>query len=200
MTFFLDQFERGISRVLTRIAVFSVLAVSSLTAATVQYSVQSLGPNGMGDAVFRYTYDLSGIALQENQELQIRFSPVLFGELSNPVASADFDVLLFQPNDPPGAPGDFLALALVNDPSLLPAFSVDAVYFGPGTPGAQEFLINQYEFSAGTYIFLETLESGFTVAAGGVTPIPEPATSAVCGLGLLAVGLVEARRRFGRRT
>jgi hypothetical protein len=185
MSCFFDQFKRGTSRVLSRVAALSILAVTTLTGATLSYSVQSLGPNASGDAVFRYTYDLSGVTLQENQELQIRFS--------------HFDLLLFQPNDPPGVPGDFSALALVDDPSLAPPFSVDVVYFGPGTPGSQEFLINQYVIENGSLLFQGTIESGFTIPAGGVTPIPEPATFALCGMGILAAGLVQARRRFGRR-
>ena len=70
-----------------------------------------------------------------SDELDISFDPTVFTEISNGVAPPDFDLLLFQVNNPPGAQGDYSALAVVDHASLAGTFSVDFSYI-PGTiPG-----------------------------------------------------------------
>ena len=156
---------------------------SSVAASTIQVQVNTLGPR-----TFRYTYHLSGFALQVNQELDIHFDPLLYGTLSNGVASSDFDLILLQPNNPPGFPGDYSALALVNNPSMAGPFSVDFVYLGLGQPSApQAYSINQFSEN---HNFLG-------IVASGVIGVPEPASVWLVGLGVLL--LLLARRHINNR-
>jgi hypothetical protein len=144
----------------------------------------------MGDPIYRFTYTLSGGTLNADEELEIRFDAALYGALSNASAGADFDVMLFQPNNPPGSAGIYSALALINNPSLATPFLVDAVYFGQGTPPVQEFVINAYDATGA----VSELESGTTVAL-----VPEPATFASVGGMLVLIGWSWTVRRRSRR-
>ena len=159
------------------------IASSVGSAATVNFDITSLGGNE-----YRYSYSFTGFTLAENEEIDIRFNPALFGTLSNGVAPPDFDLLVLQPNNPPGAFGDYSLLALVDDPSMDGSFTIDVVYLGAGTPGAQPYSINQYD---ATGALTSTTPGGVTVNASA---IPEPATSALVGGALLAVCLIRIRR------
>jgi hypothetical protein len=97
------------------------------------------------------------------------------------MAPDDFDVLLLQPDNPPGSPGVYSALALVDNPLLGP-FSVDFTFLGSGAPGAQPFFINQLDASGN----LVSSEGGST------TPIPEPATVVFGFITLLTAGLARS--------
>src|SRR3954466_3974828 len=61
---------RNLLRIAIGVGLFSI----SLQAATIGFSVSSLGVNGSGQPVFRYLYDLTALSLQVNQEVDIRFS------------------------------------------------------------------------------------------------------------------------------
>lgn len=172
---------------------WATVLAGDLPAATIEFQVSTVGTAPSGQTLFRYNYFFSNLTLQQNQEIDIRFNPAQFGMLSNGVAGPGFSLLLLQPNNPPGAFGDFSALALVNNPPLSGPFSVDFTFIGSGQPGAQPFLINQLDANAG---FVSTLESGTTVPRGQ-TVIPEPATFALGGAGLLMAGIFAIRRRFG---
>jgi hypothetical protein len=170
-------------RMPVRIALCLSLGAMSLSSALlIQYQVSVLD----GD-LQRYNYSISGITLQTNQELDIRFDPALYGSLSNGVAPEGFDLLLLQPNNPPGTFGDYSALALVDDPPLSGEFRVDFTYIGGGTPGSQPFLINQYDEGQQ---FVATIASGTTVAA-----VPEPTSFALFGVSLVTGAIVRAVRR-----
>src|SRR5688572_3705843 len=110
--------------------ILGVMAVNVLCAG-ITFEVSDAGLTQSGDSVYRYTYTLSGFTFQENMELDIRFDPALFSSLSNPVAPVDFDTLILQPNNPPGAFGDYKPLALIDNPSLSGLFSVDFTLIGP---------------------------------------------------------------------
>src|SRR5512140_131833 len=111
-----------ISNVGNRFSRCSLFLAAGLSAATMKFEVTPLGtlvlggatPGGPGATVEmqRCTYFLSGITLLADQEVNIRFDPAVYGALSNPHAGPGFDVLLFQPNQPPGAFGDFSALSM----------------------------------------------------------------------------------------
>lgn len=173
-------------RDLLRLSLLLGLAGPFLTAGTIEYQTTNLGQN-----IFRYTYSLSGFAFQQNQELAIEFNPALFGTLSNAQVGSGFMANLFQTNNPPGANGRYSSLALVENPSLAGPFSVDVEYFGQGLPGAQPFLINQYDSDLN---FITTLESGGTTSLGAPA-VPEPATFSLIGAGLLVSALGLRRRR-----
>ena len=160
-----------------------------LAAGTVGYQVSDLGAN-----VFRYEFLPSNLGLLQNQELDIQFDSTLFGSLFNGVADSDFRLLLLQPNNPPGALGDYSALALVDNPSLAGPFSVDVQWLGTGVPGGLPFLLHQFDASGRN---LGMIGSGSVdmVGAPGSVETPEPASWLLGGMGLVIGGFL----RMGRR-
>jgi hypothetical protein len=145
--------------------------------------------------IFRVQYHVSGIEFLKNQELEIEFSRSVFRSLSNPVAPAGFDILLFQPDDPFGAPGRLSLLALVNLPSIQDGFFLDVRAVGDirnlgadrESPDVQRFAINQLDEQG---VILSTIQSGDVGAA-----VPEPATAHTIGAVALAVGVLLFCRR-----
>jgi hypothetical protein len=181
---------RVISRQLPRILLLSVLLAFSLSASPIlQYQVTTNGTTGT------YHYFVSGFDFLANEELDIQFGQLgssnLFGSLSNGKAPTGFDLMLFQPNNPPQAPGDYSAMALVNHPSLAGTFSVDFTLTGTGLPGSQAFSISQFD-SNGNFVSL--LASGNTQLEG--SGAPEPASFLPCGVALIIAGIFWARRAF----
>lgn len=176
------------------------LLATTLGAATVKFEVTKLDTSVTGTSaqvvgggaasLQRYTYYLSDIALLCDQELNIRFDPARFGSLSNGTGSPGFDVLLFQPNQPAGAFGDFSALSTMDQTAKTSSFSVDFIYLGSGVSGPQPYFINQFNANGG----FTTLESGFTSPARPAD-VPEPGTMALCGAVLLVCGAWRASRR-----
>jgi len=177
-------------RNLLRIAIGAGLFSLTLQAATVGFTVTPLGGNN-----FRYVYDFTALSLQANQEVDIRFSPTLYSTLTNGVAGANFSLAIFQPNNPPGSFGDYSALSLINNPALTGPFRVDFTFLGTGTPGAQAFLINQYD-AAGN--FISTITTGSTTPPGGAVPEPATWTLGVAGLVFAGVARSARRRRYLR--
>ena len=175
-------------RQLPRTVLFSALLAVGLSASPiVQYQLTTSGNTGT------YQYFVSGFDFLANQALDIQFGQIgpnnLFGQLSNGKAPAGFDLILFQPNNPPQAPGDYSALALVNHPSLTGTFSVDFTLTGTGVPGSQLFTISQFD-SSGNFVSL--LASGSTQLAGSA--VPEPPSFLPCGVALVIAGIFWARR------
>jgi len=156
--------------------------VGSASAAAIQLQVSNLGLNS-----YRYNYTLTGFNLQANQEVDIRFDPNIYLNLSNGVAPSAYDLLLLQPNNPPGTFGDYRAFALVNNPTLAGPFRVDVTLKNGASPDSQQFLINQYS-PAG--LLISSTPGGFTTSA-----IPEPATISLGFLALFIGGVARAVRR-----
>ncbi len=178
---------------LARKYLFAGIAFAALPAHAAQI-LYFLAPTGGGSSLpsgavaYRYTYQVSGL-LSPNQELAFEFDPNLFGSLWNGSASADFDVKLFQPNNPPGTAGYFTALLKEGSPATTSAtFGVDCAYLGPGAPGVQNFVINEFDATGN---FLKVIASGATIESG----VPEPSYLAPGGLGLLIAGGLRAIRR-----
>lgn len=156
-------------------------------ASTITFTVTDLGPSPPGQLV-RIDYTITGLSLQTDQELDIRFEPTVFASLSNVVAGPGIDAVIFQPNNPPGAFGDLSLLAAVNNPSLA-GISVRAVRTGP-VPVTQPFTVNQFTAEGG---FVRTLESGLATlkAPGDGIVVPEPSSLLLVALG---VGLGTVRQ------
>lgn len=175
--------ETNLMRIIARLVLLIGFAAigNSFAGPIVQFQETNVGGN-----VFTYTYMVSGITFQQNEELDIRFDPALYGVLSNAVTGPGFSAMIFQPNNPPGTFGDYSALALIGNPSLTGPFSVTFTYLGSGQPGAQPFYLNLYDQQ---FNFTGTVGSGWT------TPIPEPESFALAGLGLLIGGTWRALRR-----
>lgn len=163
-----------------RLTILAGVLTANLLAATVGFTVTEVGTTGMGDTVFRYTYSPSGFDFNEDRELLLRFDPALYSSLTNPVVPTGFDPLVFQPDNPPGAFGDFSIFAPISGLSVGGVFSIDFIFLGSGTPGAQPFVIN--DFVNGDIMMFT---SGSTVPDSGPVIIPEPSTIWFGSLGLL---------------
>jgi hypothetical protein len=157
--------------------VLIVSVAGALSAGTIQFQVTPLGGN-----LFQYNYSLSGITFQANEELDIRFDPTLYSNLSNGVAPPGFSVSLFQPNNPPGAFGDYNALAVVNNPSAAGPFSVRVMFSGQGQPGSQPFFLDLFDQNGA---FISSVAAGNTSAVGSV---PEPASFTMSVFAFLLLG------------
>lgn len=169
-----------------------VLLLMPLSAATIQYQVATTLTPG----VYEYTYFING-SFSMNQEVDIWFDPTLYTLLANgQPTSADWDVMLFQPNSPPGYRGDYTAFANVDNPSLAGPFTVDATYTGSGTPGTQYFTIEQFDPSG--LNDLGSIGSGWTTPYNA-DPVPEPRGFLLSAVGLLVLGLAGKAVRRGER-
>lgn len=170
---------RGARRAIL-LLLWPILLAGQLSAGSVLFDVVNQGHN-----VYRYEFFPSGLTLLQDQELDIRFDPALFGSLFNGVASSDFRLSLLQPNNPVGAFGDYSALSLVDGPSMTGPFSVDVTWLGTGMPGELPYIIHQFD-SEGQRI-LGAIGSG-TVAS------PEPAGWFLSVMGLALIGVLRTGR------
>lgn len=163
--------------------VCALLFVATSAAGSIQYEISNTSTPG----VEQYAYVISGFTLQANEQLQIVFPVALYGALSNASSVTNFDITLYQPDNPPGFDGDYNALALVDNPALTGPFTVDFTYIGTGTPGPQQYYLYQFSASGG---------SPALVASGDtVNMAPEPGTFALAGLLVAAGGVWRAVRR-----
>ena len=185
--------RRSASGALFRLLGLASLVALSAPAAIITFST-SLIDNSGPNPIYRYTYNLTGAQITTNQEIDIRFNASQYGTLSNgqPSSNPNFSLLLFQPNTPPGAFGDYSLVALVTSPSMVGTFTVDFVWLGSGTPGSQPFFINQLDSLGG---FVSQLESGTTQSS-----VPEPSTLLIGGTALVALGLLRQSRQRRRTT
>lgn len=158
-------------------------SVTTLSAGVIGYTFTPLGPNE-----YQYTYSVSGFALSKNQEIYIQFDQSVYLTLFNGQAPAAFSLVLTEPNNPPGTPGGYSALALTDSPSLAGPFSVDVSFLaGSGTGASQPYFVDQFD-SQGH--LTSQIASGNTVDI-----VPEPSTIVI---GLTLVPLCFAYR-FARR-
>lgn len=180
-------------RMILWVPLWATLLISNIHGATLSYHLIDLGTATSGEILHRFTYSLSDAVLAESQEINIRFDPAVFRLLSNPIASAGFSTLVLQPNNPPGAFGDYSALAVIGNPNLGGLFSVDFVLVHNGQAGPQPFSINQFDKLTGA--FVRTVEAGSTQLAGP-TAVPEPRSFWLAGMGLILCCFWKARRRL----
>jgi len=157
---------------------------TSGNAGTIQFVATPSGPNA-----YFYSFSISGFDLLTNEAIDIRFDPSIFLSLSNGFAPNTFHLAVLQPNNPPGAFGDYSALALVDHPSVAGPFTVNAVLQpGAAIPARQPFEIDQFN---GSGQLLSVITMGIASEA------PEPSSA-----GLLAAAgiLLVASSRILRRT
>jgi hypothetical protein len=158
---------------------------SALRAGTIDVNVTQNAPN-----LFTYTYTVSGFDLLANQDIDIQFDQTIYSMLSNGVADSDFNLVLLQPNNPPGSAGDYSALALVDNPSLAGPFSVQVSFLNGvvNPPASQPYLLEQ--FSNGTY--------QSTFGNGSISIVPEPSSAVLVLLGCAAGALCFLRLRSAK--
>jgi hypothetical protein len=169
----------------------------------VQYQVTTVGTTSTGLTQYRYNYQLSGFTLFVNEEIDIRFDPTLFDEIFNGVAGPGFDLLLFQPNQPPGVPGDYSALAGLNA-SLSGTFSVDFTLAPNVTLTANDPRLAQpfflFDDNPGTSLHPELPFQGVVSPASPAQngSAPEPNSIWLCGIGMFVCGVGWVVRRNTR--
>lgn len=170
------------------------ILAGNLAASTIGFTVSQVGVTGTGDTLYRYVYNFAGVTLQANQDVDIRYSPSVYKSLSNPIVPVGYSPLVLQPNNPPGASGDFSVLATAAGLSTAGVFSIDFTLQTGAAPGAQSFTINQYNAQGG---FLRQVEAGTTTGLGDVS-LPEPGTSLLSGAGLLLAYVIGTAQRSRR--
>lgn len=177
----------------------------SLFGGSIELEITSLGNTGDGQPAYRYSFILSGFTFEQNQELNFRFDPLIFGALWNAVAPSSWVAILLQPDNPPGAPGDFSLFALQNNPSTAGPFSVDVALIVPPDmiskgqvpvpPNRIPYSVNQFVDSPDGPLFDRTLTRGMALTRDAAEEIPEPGTFVLGGASLgLLVCLRRARR------
>lgn len=136
-----------------------------------------------GQDLWQYSFALSGFNFQMGQGFSVFFDPLSIPALQamRTGVGPDWSILSIQPDLILRQPGYYDALALQNDPALSSPFTVEFIWQGQGTPGAQPFTIYNTDFS--------------TLFAGQTVVVPEPTISALAGL---ALAVVFHRRRFKR--
>jgi hypothetical protein len=165
--------------------------IAANAAAGIICEVSTIGTTGSGETLYRYNYVISDLTLQRNMEIEFRFDPAVYDKLSNPVAPADFQTFVLQPDNPPGVFGSYNVFSLIDNPPLSGPFTVDFTLDASAVPGSQTFFINLFDDNGN---FLRTVDTGRTTSA---SVIPEPATFALLSTALLAVSVRYAGRRPG---
>lgn len=147
-------------------------AAGPAPAVTILFVPSDVVDQVVGQDLWRYDYQVTG-SFEPFGGLNLLFDPTRYGVLSvpQPVAGVDWDVFVVQPDAALAAPGLFTATRLIDSPALNNPASVQFVWLGAGTPGAQPFEVFDASFGIS--------ETGFTQA------VPEPRTYALYALGLL---------------
>ena len=184
-------------RICSLLVLGCLVTALDVNATTISFEITNLGLNSSGEMVYQYTYTVSGLTLQNNQngfqELDLLFDPTVFNTLSNPAAPSSLQTFLAQPNNPPGSPGDFGLIPVSDNTVVTGPFSVDFTLLDSAVAGSQPFTVTQFNRNG---VAVEVLERGTTVS-----PVitPEPVVLSLTGIGLLlgTIGAV-ARRRSAR--
>jgi hypothetical protein len=168
-------------------------------ASTILVDVQPLGSSAKGpssaSAGYRYTFTLNDLSLHSSpdiaEELDIRFDPGLFGSLSNATGPSGLELMLFQPNNPPGESGDLSVSAVPGNGgpytgvTLHTAVTVDVSYLGANLPPRiLPFQVNRFSYDqTGAQIGFDVQQAGNTTP---VNVVPEPTGLAMVA-GILAL-------------
>jgi hypothetical protein len=155
---------------------------------TIYYDALDLDNVDPAKNLWQYTYYVSGDAFDVNDGFTIYFDPALYADLQEtPPGVSGWDILVMQPDNIVNYPvtGYYDALAQVDNSSLLYSFSISFVWIGTtGAPSAQHFENYHYD------------DAGLTILGdGATTPIPEPATLTLFGIGAVGAGFWKVRSR-----
>ena len=167
------------------------LCLTNLSATSIQYQLVSLGGNS-----YKYQYFFNG-AFSANQAINLSFDTSYTLNLSSAVATPGTDWFSFALGPViSGAPSNYIAEALVNNPSLNGTFSVNFTYAAqngdPALPGSQPFEIDQ--FVNGN--IAGVLASGLTTQQNITDPVvPEPSSLMLSGILLAFLFCLVVRRK-----
>ncbi|MDQ2734055.1 MAG: PEP-CTERM sorting domain-containing protein [Pseudomonadota bacterium] len=169
-------------------AVSLVFCVGAARAQSIDYSATSLGGNQ-----WRYDYIIDNSSPGPSfDEVTVYFDSTKDTSLVLSASPAGWDPLVIQPDL--GIPADgYLDVIDLGGPvapgAAVSGFSTTFTYLVAGSPGSQRFEL----YDSSSFALLET---GLTVAAGSVSPVPEPQTIVLMLGGLVFLGL---RRLKGGR-
>ena len=172
---------------------FSLVIAANLSAVSItsQVSVAGDPPGAIG---YQYTYNITNLTLQTNEELDIYFDPSLYGALTDANVGSDFQYVLFQPGSAPPEPGDFGIVPNSDNTVVTGPFNVSFTLSGPGSPGPQYFTVSEFSPDGG---LIGIVASGMTSLQSDVAA-PEPAGVGLTGIALLLGTMWCAGRLHGR--
>jgi hypothetical protein len=146
------------------ILMLALVPPSPTRATVITYEATNLPDPVQGMDLWRYTYRVSDFVFSQGQGFSIFFSPNLYRGLQYPppAPNADWNVISLQPDLALSSSGIFDGQALINGASLNDPFTVEFIWLGSGTPGAQVFDIHDADFS---------------ILVQGTTVVPQPAAT-----------------------
>jgi PEP-CTERM motif len=142
-----------------------------------------------------YTFDVSGFNFLGGEALDIQFDPAVYLALLDATAPAGYTVVTLDPNNPPGAPGDFIVEGLMGTQSLTGsnALAVTLTLSGNGAPGPLPYFVYSLDDSGN---FGDVVGSGTTTMVNLALATPEPYSLSLAGLGILAAGFLRTVKRW----
>lgn len=170
-------------------SVLALCVAASAQATQIEFTSIDLADTTAGEDLWLYEYRVSDYNFPANFGFSIYFDLGSYGaivDVSPTSAGPDWEVLTLQPDEAIPADGLYDALALVDNASLAAAFRVSFVWFGGVgvAPGIQPFEINQFDSLGGLLGVVET---------GTTSPVPEPNTAMLLGLGLVTLATLKTR-------
>ena len=177
-----------------RLTLFSFVllsfAASELNADIIDANVIATGAESV-----HFSFTLNGFDLLQNEIIDIQFDPAVYASLEDAIVPANFKAVTLQPNNPPGAPGDFLVEALASNPAWAQgAVGIDATLIGQRTIGtlSLSFSIDQFNDQGA---FEKVVMSGTVNLDPKLELVPEPAGVARPALALLIILILASHWR-----
>lgn len=119
-------------------------------APTIFYEALDLPDTNPGDDLSQYRFTLGEYAFERTQGLTVYFDEARYAGIADPTdgLDADWDSLIWQPDQALPDAGAYDALALVDTPDRIAPFTVNFIWRGSGVPGAQPFEVYNSVFAA----------------------------------------------------